>query len=101
MTKQRKPAAGDKWRQGGDRPAAGAKRVAFYQRVSTGGQTTAKQRRELQAVAKRLVAAWSVDRLGRSLKNLAHAAFYLPLPHNRKPRSGFFRRRHVGGLPHL
>ena len=30
-----------------------AKRVAFYLRVSTGGQTTANQRRELAAVAKR------------------------------------------------
>ena len=29
------------------------KRVAFYLRVSTGGQTTANQRRELAAVAKR------------------------------------------------
>jgi DNA invertase Pin-like site-specific DNA recombinase len=85
-----------------------AKRVAFYLRVSTGGQTTANQRRELAAVAKRhgwnvvnvfsdngsgakdrkerpgldallkavarreidMVVAWSVDRLGRSLKNL-------------------------------
>jgi Resolvase, N terminal domain len=85
-----------------------AKRVAFYLRVSTGGQTTANQRRELAAVAKRhgwnvvnvfsdngsgakdrkerpgldallkavarreidTVVAWSVDRLGRSLKNL-------------------------------
>ena len=84
------------------------KRVALYLRVSTGGQTTANQRRELTAVAKRhgwnvvtifsdngsgaddrknrpgldamlkavarrevdMVAAWSVDRLGRSLKNL-------------------------------
>ena len=88
---------------------SGAKRVAIYLRVSTGGQTTANQRRELRAVAKRhgwsvvevfedagisgakdrdqrpgldallkavarrefdMVAAWSVDRLGRSLKNL-------------------------------
>ena len=84
-----------------------AKRVAFYLRASTGGQTTANQRRELAAVAKRhgwnvvnvsdngsgakdrkerpgldallkavarreidMVVAWSVDRLGRSLKNL-------------------------------
>ena len=30
-----------------------AKRVAFYLRGSTGGQTTANQRRELAAVAKR------------------------------------------------
>jgi len=102
MTKARKATAE------GARP--GAKRVAFYHRVSTNGQTTANQRRELQAVAKRhgwhvvevfedngissgakdrdqrpgldallkavarrefdMVAAWSVDRLGRSLKNL-------------------------------
>ena len=108
MTKARKAAATGK-RQDGGRSIAGAKRVAFYQRVSTNGQTTANQRRELQAVAKRhgwhvvqvfedngisgakdrdqrpgldallkavarrefdMVAAWSVDRLGRSLKNL-------------------------------
>src|SRR5262249_59065168 len=31
----------------------GSKRVAIYLRVSTGSQTTANQRRELQAVAKR------------------------------------------------
>jgi DNA invertase Pin-like site-specific DNA recombinase len=106
---RRKAATEGKSRRGGDRSAAGAKRVAFYQRVSTNGQTTANQRRELQAVAKRhgwnvvhvfedngisgakdrdqrpgldallkavarreidMVAAWSVDRLGRSLKNL-------------------------------
>ena len=86
-----------------------AKRVAIYLRVSTAEQTTANQRRELQAVAKRhgwsvvkvfedagisgakgrserpaldemlkavarrevdMVAAWSVDRLGRSLTDL-------------------------------
>jgi len=109
MTKARKAAAEGKWRRGGNRQAGLAKRVAFYQRVSIGGQTTANQRRELQAVAKRhgwhvvevfedngisgakdrdqrpgldallkavarrefdMVAAWSVDRLGRSLKNL-------------------------------
>ena len=109
MTKARKATATDNKRQGGQRSIAGAKRVAFYQRVSTSGQTTANQRRELQAVAKRhgwnvvqvfedngisgakgrdqrlgldallkavarrefdMVAAWSVDRLGRSLKNL-------------------------------
>lgn len=84
------------------------KRVALYTRVSTGEQTTANQRRELERVAKRcgwrivatysdngsgahgrekrpgfdrlltaitrrevdLVAAWSVDRLARSLKHL-------------------------------
>ncbi|MCW5750873.1 MAG: recombinase family protein [Alphaproteobacteria bacterium] len=85
------------------------KRVAFYVRVSTDGQTTENQVRELQAVADRhgwrvagifddngisgargrekrpaldrllkgvarkdfdLVAAWSVDRLGRSLQDL-------------------------------
>jgi DNA invertase Pin-like site-specific DNA recombinase len=85
------------------------KRVAIYLRVSTGQQTTANQRRELSAVAKRsgwkivkvcedagisgakgrelrpgldallkavnakevdMVAAWSVDRLGRSLSDL-------------------------------
>src|SRR5712671_1172533 len=85
------------------------KRVAIYLRVSTGSQTTANQRRELEAVAKRsgwqivtvyedagisgakgrdkrpgldammkavnakefhMVAAWSVDRLGRSLTDL-------------------------------
>jgi len=89
--------------------AGSGKRVALYLRVSTGGQTTVNQRRELEAVAKRhgwkvmhifadkgisgakdrknrpsldallkavarrevdMVAAWSVDRLGRSLKNL-------------------------------
>lgn len=42
-----------------------ARRVAFYLRVSTGEQTTANQRRELEVVA-----AWSVDRLGRSLQHL-------------------------------
>jgi DNA invertase Pin-like site-specific DNA recombinase len=86
-----------------------AKRVALYVRVSTTGQTTANQRRELEAVAGRhgwdvvhvfsdngvsgakgrkdrpgldallkgvarrefdMVAAWSVDRLGRSLQDL-------------------------------
>lgn len=86
-----------------------SKRVAIYARVSTDGQTTANQVRELQAVADRhgwevvgeyidegisgakgrdkrpqldtmlksvirkefdLVMAWSVDRLGRSLKHL-------------------------------
>jgi DNA invertase Pin-like site-specific DNA recombinase len=86
-----------------------AKRVGIYIRVSTDGQTTANQRRELEAVAARsgwevvgfyedagisgakgrdkrpgfdrllrdatarkidMVAAWSVDRLGRSLQNL-------------------------------
>jgi DNA invertase Pin-like site-specific DNA recombinase len=85
------------------------KRVAIYLRVSTGSQTTANQRRELSAVARRsgwqvvkvfedagisggkgrdnrpgldallravnarefdMVAAWSVDRLGRSLTDL-------------------------------
>ena len=84
-------------------------RVAIYVRVSTDGQTTMNQRRELEAVAKRhdwkvievfsdqgisgkngreqrpafdrllqgvtrknfdIVAAWSVDRLGRSLQHL-------------------------------
>jgi DNA invertase Pin-like site-specific DNA recombinase len=89
--------------------AIGAKRVALYLRVSTTGQTTANQRRELEAVADRhdwdvvqvfsdngvsgakgrkdrpgldallkgvarrefdMVAAWSVDRLGRSLQDL-------------------------------
>ena len=84
-------------------------RVALYLRVSTDGQTTDNQRRELEAVAKRsgwnvvevfqdqgisgakgrdqrpafdrlcraatrrefdMVAAWSVDRLGRSLQDL-------------------------------
>lgn len=107
MTKARKAAATSKRPMGGS--IAGAKRVAFYQRVSTNGQTTANQRRELQAVAKRhgwnvvqvfedngisgakgrkdrpaldallkavarrdvdMVAAWSVDRLGRSLQDL-------------------------------
>ena len=92
----------------GSKPGA-AKRVAIYLRVSTSEQTTANQRRELQAVAKRhgwsvvkvfedagisgakgrnerpaldamlkavarrevdMVAAWSVDRLGRSLTDL-------------------------------
>jgi DNA invertase Pin-like site-specific DNA recombinase len=33
--------------------AKGGKRVALYVRVSTTGQTTANQRRELEAVAKR------------------------------------------------
>jgi DNA invertase Pin-like site-specific DNA recombinase len=86
-----------------------AKRVGIYIRVSTDGQTTANQRRELEAVAARsgwevvgiyqdagisgakgrekrlgfdrllkdatarkidMVAAWSVDRLGRSLQHL-------------------------------
>jgi DNA invertase Pin-like site-specific DNA recombinase len=86
-----------------------AKRVGIYIRVSTDGQTTANQRRELEAVAARsgwaivgcyedagisgakgrekrpgfdrllkdatarkidMIAAWSVDRLGRSLQNL-------------------------------
>ena len=85
------------------------KRVAFYLRVSTGEQTTANQRRELEAVAARagwsvvavfedagisgakgreqrpgydallravtrrevdMVAAWSVDRIGRSMPDL-------------------------------
>lgn len=85
------------------------KRVAIYLRVSTAGQTTENQRRELEAVAARsgwevvgvfkdagisgskgrdkrpgfdgllkgatrrefdMVAAWSVDRLGRSLQDL-------------------------------
>jgi DNA invertase Pin-like site-specific DNA recombinase len=85
------------------------KRVGIYLRVSTGGQTTENQRRELEAVAERsgwqvvgiyedagisgakgrdkrpgfdrllrdatarkvnMVAAWSVDRLGRSLQDL-------------------------------
>jgi DNA invertase Pin-like site-specific DNA recombinase len=108
VTKARKAAATGN-RQGAGRSIAAAKRIAFYQRVSTGGQTTTNQRRELQAVAKRhgwnvvqvfedngisgakdrdqrpgldallkavarrefdMVAAWSVDRLGRSLKNL-------------------------------
>jgi DNA invertase Pin-like site-specific DNA recombinase len=107
MTKARKATVTSKRRIGGS--IAAVKRVAFYQRVSTNGQTTANQRRELQAVAKRhgwnvvqifedngisgakgrrdrpgldallksvarrdvdMVAAWSVDRLGRSLKDL-------------------------------
>src|SRR5215211_6272282 len=85
------------------------KRVAIYLRVSTNGQSTENQRRELEAVAKRsgwyvvavyedagisgakgrdrrpgydallkdatrrkfeMIAAWSVDRLGRSLQDL-------------------------------
>src|ERR1700749_4171268 len=85
------------------------KRVGIYIRVSTDGQTTANQRRELEAVAARsgwevvgiyedagisgakgrekrpgfdrllkdatarkvdMIAAWSVDRLGRSLQHL-------------------------------
>jgi DNA invertase Pin-like site-specific DNA recombinase len=85
------------------------RRVGFYLRVSTDGQTTENQRRELEAVAARsgwevvdfyedagisgsngrekrpgldrllkdatarkinLIAAWSVDRLGRSLQHL-------------------------------
>jgi DNA invertase Pin-like site-specific DNA recombinase len=87
------------------------KRVALYLRVSTGEQTTANQRRELEEIAKRagwviaalyedagisgakgrngrpafdqmlkdatarkfdMVAAWAVDRLGRSLQDLVH-----------------------------
>jgi DNA invertase Pin-like site-specific DNA recombinase len=89
--------------------AGGRKRVALYLRVSTTGQNTTNQRRELEAVADRhgwkvvdvfsdngvsgakgrkdrpgldallkgvarrdfdMVAAWSVDRLGRSLQDL-------------------------------
>jgi DNA invertase Pin-like site-specific DNA recombinase len=85
------------------------KRVGIYLRVSTDGQTTANQRRELEAIAERsgweivgfyedagisgsngrdkrpgfdrllkdatarkitMIAAWSVDRLGRSLQDL-------------------------------
>jgi DNA invertase Pin-like site-specific DNA recombinase len=64
------------------------KRVALYLRVSTSEQTVANQRRELVAVAERHgwqvvavfkdegisgtkgVAAWSVDRLSRSLQDL-------------------------------
>jgi DNA invertase Pin-like site-specific DNA recombinase len=85
------------------------KRVGIYLRVSTSGQTTENQRRELEAVAKRsgwhvvgvyedagisgtkgrdkrpgfdrllkdatarkvdMIAAWSVDRLGRSMQHL-------------------------------
>ena len=85
------------------------KRVGIYLRVSTNGQTTENQRRELEAVAARsgwqvvgiyedagvsgakgrdqrpgfdrmlkdatvrkinMIAAWSVDRLGRSLQDL-------------------------------
>ena len=95
-------------RDGTPRAAAG-KRVALYLRVSTDGQTTANQARELRQVAERhgwdvvatfedngvsgakgrdkrpgydalckavarrdvdMVAAWSVDRLGRSLTHL-------------------------------
>jgi DNA invertase Pin-like site-specific DNA recombinase len=91
------------------KPAGDTKRVALYLRVSTTGQTTVNQRRELEAVAGRhgwdvvqvfsdngvsgakgrkdrpgldsllkgvarrefdMVAAWSVDRLGRSLQDL-------------------------------
>jgi predicted site-specific integrase-resolvase len=91
------------------RGSRGFQRVAIYLRVSTTEQTTANQRRELHAVAKRhgwsvvrvfedagisgakgrkdrptldallksvarrevdMVAAWSVDRLGRSLMDL-------------------------------
>jgi DNA invertase Pin-like site-specific DNA recombinase len=87
------------------------KRVALYLRVSTGEQTTANQRRELEEVAGRagwtivhvyedagisgakgrngrpafnrmlkdatarnfdMIAAWAVDRLGRSLQDLVH-----------------------------
>lgn len=87
------------------------KRVALYLRVSTDEQTTANQRRELEAVAERagwtivdiyedagisgakgrggrpafdkmlrdatarkfdMIAAWAVDRLGRSLQDLVH-----------------------------
>ncbi|MBV9827381.1 MAG: recombinase family protein, partial [Alphaproteobacteria bacterium] len=86
-----------------------AKRVAFYLRVSTSGQTIENQRRELEAVAEHsgwdvvaiyrdegisgtkgrekrpqfdamlkdatrrkfdMIAAWSLDRLGRSLQDL-------------------------------
>src|SRR5215467_5816128 len=88
---------------------ASMKRVGIYLRVSTDGQTTENQRRELEAVAARsgweiveiyedrgisgskgrdqrpafdrllkdatarkinMIAAWSVDRLGRSLQHL-------------------------------
>lgn len=88
-----------------------SKRVALYLRVSTGEQTTANQRRELEEVAQRagwiiagvyedagisgakgrngrpafdrmlkdatarqfdMIAAWAVDRLGRSLQDLIH-----------------------------
>ncbi|MFA5956131.1 recombinase family protein [Hyphomicrobium sp.] len=99
-----------KQESGGKRRASGGrKRVAIYLRVSTGEQSTANQRHELEAVAKHngweivarfedkgvsgakgrdkrpgfdallkgvtrrefdLVAAWSVDRLGRSLQHL-------------------------------
>src|SRR5271154_2836514 len=53
------------------------KRIAIYLRVSTSKQETSNQRRGLDAMmkavnAKRfdMVAAWSVDRLGRSLTDL-------------------------------
>jgi DNA invertase Pin-like site-specific DNA recombinase len=61
------------------------RRVGIYLRVSTDGQTTENERRELEAVAARgfdrllkdatarkinMIAAWSVDRLGRSLQHL-------------------------------
>src|SRR3954454_11451143 len=59
-------------------------RVALYLRVSTTGQTVENQRLELEAWAARalkdavrrrfdLLAAWSVDRLGRSLPDLVNA----------------------------
>lgn len=97
------------WMQGEGRAMIRAKRVAFYLRVSTSGQTAENQRRELQEVADRsgwevvavyqddgisgtkgrdrrpqfdamlkaaarrkfdIIAAWSLDRLGRSLQDL-------------------------------
>jgi DNA invertase Pin-like site-specific DNA recombinase len=93
----------------GGEPMGKGKRVAIYVRVSTDGQTTVNQQRELEAIAERhgwtvvevfkdhgisgkydedkrpalkrllngvhkkdfdIVAAWSVDRLGRSLQHL-------------------------------
>src|SRR5271154_4538604 len=53
------------------------KRIAIYLRVSTSKQETSNQRRGLDAMMKAvnarefdMVAAWSVDRLGRSLTDL-------------------------------
>ena len=57
------------------------RRVAVYLRVSTDGQTTENQRRDKRPAFDRLlkdavrrrfdvIAAWSVDRLGRSLQDL-------------------------------
>ena len=113
------------------------KRVAIYLRVSTNGQTTENQWKEIEAVAKRsswdvvavyedagisgakgrdrrpgydallkdatrrnfdMIAAWSVDRLGRSLQDLVgfltelQAVWMRPLPAPTGSRYQFFLR---------